>query len=111
MTKVPTAWALYEEKAIIIPLYKGKGSRQECGNCREIMCRVCPFRCIFLDLYGRVLIQSLIQVAESKVAEKQSGFRRGRGFVDPIYVAEKYVGKEMKLYTAIVQSARILEIK
>ncbi len=44
--EVPDDW----KKAIIVPLYKGKGSRSECGNYRGISLLSVPGK-----VYGRIL--------------------------------------------------------
>ena len=36
-------------------------------------------------VYGRVLIEWLIEVTEGKGSEKQGGFRKGKGCVDQIF--------------------------
>ncbi len=85
------------EKAIIVPLYKGKGSRSECSSFRGISLLSIPGK-----VYGRILTERLMEVTERKVSEDQGGFREGRGCVDQIFtmkrLVEGYLGKDKKLY-------------
>ncbi len=55
--EVPDDW----KKAIIVPLYKGKGSRSECSSYREISLLSVPGK-----VYGRILTERLMEVAEGK---------------------------------------------
>ncbi len=66
--EVPDDW----KKAIIVPLYKGKGSRSECSSYRAISLLSIPGK-----VYGRVLTERLMEVTEGKVSEDQGGFRKG----------------------------------
>ncbi len=59
------------KKAIIVPLYKGKGSRSECRSYREISLLSVPRK-----VYGRILTERLMEVTEWKVSEEQGGFRK-----------------------------------
>ncbi len=60
--EVPDDW----KKAIIVPLYKGKGSRNECGSYRGI-----SLLCVPGKVYGRILTERLMEVTERKVSEEQ----------------------------------------
>ncbi len=95
--EVPDDW----KKAIIVPLYKGKGSRSECSSYRGITLLSVPGK-----VYGRILTERLMEVTEGKVSEEQGGFRKGRGCVDQIFammmLVEEYLGKDKKLYAAFM---------
>ncbi len=95
--EVPDDW----KKAIIVPLYKGRGSRSECSSYRGISLLSVPE-----NVYGRILTERLMEVTEGKVSEEQGGFRKGRGCVDQIFVmkmlVEEYLGKDKKLYGAFM---------
>ncbi len=71
--EVPDDW----KKAIIIPLYKGKGSRSECSSYRGI-----SLLCVPGKVYGRILTERLMEVTEGKMSEEQAGFKKRRGCVD-----------------------------
>ncbi|KAK3893161.1 hypothetical protein Pcinc_003002 [Petrolisthes cinctipes] len=95
--EVPEDW----RRAIIVPLYKGKGSKDECGSYRGISLLSVPGK-----VYGKVLTERLMEVTGNKVSEEQGGFRKGRGCVDQIFalksIVEKYIGKGKKLYAAFM---------
>ncbi len=95
--EVPGDW----KKAIIVPLYKGKGSRSECSSYRGISLLSVPGK-----VYGRILTERLREVTEGKVSEDQGGFGKGRGCVDQIFamkrLVEGYLGKHKKLYAALM---------
>ncbi len=89
------------KKAVIMPLHKGKGSKDECNNYRGISLLSVPGK-----IHGRILIKRLMQVTEKKVSDEQGGFRKGKTCVDQIFVIkmlmEEYLGKDMKLYAAFM---------
>ncbi len=74
--EVPDDW----KKAIIVPLYKGKGSRSECSSHRGISLLSVPRK-----VDGRILTEKLMEVTERRVTEQQGGFRKGRECVDQIF--------------------------
>ncbi len=77
--EVPDDW----KKAIIVLLYKGKGSRSECNSYRGISLLNVPGK-----VNGRILTERLIEVTEGKVSEEQGCFRKGRGCVDQIFAVK-----------------------
>ena len=68
----------------IVPLYKGKGDALDCKNNRGISLLSVPGK-----VYGRILIERVIESSESQIGEEQSCFRKGRSCVDRIYVKKK----------------------
>ncbi len=82
---VPADWT----KAIIVPVYKGKGRRGDCGSYRGINLLSVPG-----NLYGKVIRERVQRLTEEKISEEQGGFRKERGCVDRIFsfrtVVEKY---------------------
>ncbi len=74
------------EKAIIVPLYKVISSRSECSTYRGISLLSVPGK-----VYGRILIERLMEVTEGKVSEEQGGFRKGRGCVDQLFAVKRIV--------------------
>ena len=93
--KVPNDWV----RAIIVPLYKGKGDRNECKNYRGISLLSIPGK-----VYGRILIERVRVLTEGMIGDEQCGFRSGRGCVDQVFVmkqmSEKFYGKNKSLYVA-----------
>ena len=94
---VPKDWV----KAIMVPIYKGKGSKDECGSYRGISLLSIPGK-----VYGKVIIERVMEITESRISEEQGGFRKGRGCVDQIFsvkmTVEKYLAKDRKLYAAFM---------
>ncbi len=72
---VPDEW----KKAVIVPLHKGKGNKDECNNYRGISLLSVPG-----TIYGRILIERLMQFTEKKVSDEQGGFRKGKSYVNQI---------------------------
>ena len=92
---VPNDWV----RAIVVPLYKGKGDRNECKNYRGISLLSIPGK-----VYGRILIERVRALTEGMIGDEQCGFRSGRGCVDQVFVmkqmSEKFCGKNKRLYVA-----------
>ena len=85
----------------MVPLYKGKGAVHECSNLRGIsLLRVVG------KVYGRILIDRIREKTENVIMKVQSGFRRGRGCTDQIFIVrricEKYLGKGKDVYFAFL---------
>lgn len=95
--RVPVDWC----KAVIVPLYKGKGSQQDCKSYRGI-----SLLSIVGKLYAKVLITRVMDETEEKIWDVQAGFRRGMGCVDQIFslrnISEKCLGKHQKVFCAFV---------
>ena len=93
--RVPNDWM----KAIIVPLYKGKGDKSDCKNYRGISLLSIPGK-----VYGRILIEKVRFLTEGMIGEEQCGFRSGRGCVDQVFVmrqlSEKMIDKKKSLYAA-----------
>ena len=67
---MPIEW----HSAGIVPLYKGKGDKNECSNSKGI-----SLLCVVGKLYERVLIKRIWDCAHSAIGEEQCGFRSDRG--------------------------------
>ena len=95
--KVPKDWKI----GCIVPLYKGKGDPLECKNNRGISLLSVPGK-----VYGRILIERVIENSEGQIGEEQSGFRKGRSCADQIFVLrqvfEKMKEKKRKVYVAFM---------
>ena len=81
---VPNEW----KTGCIIPLYKGKGDPLECKNNRGISLLSVPGK-----VYGRILIERVIENSEGQIGEEQSGFRKGRSCADQIFVLRQLCEK------------------
>ncbi|KAJ2945399.1 hypothetical protein O0L34_g204 [Tuta absoluta] len=95
--RVPSDWC----KAIIVPLYKGKGSQLDCKNYRGI-----SLLSVVGKLYAKVLIERVMKETDEKVWDAQAGFRKGMGCTDHVFslrcIAEKFLAKNQKVYCAFV---------
>ncbi len=74
-SKVPEDW----RKAIIVPLYKGKGKRKECNNYMGI-----SLVSVAGKIYGRILNERMMKITDKSVGDEQGGFRKGRGCLNQI---------------------------
>ena len=94
---VPLDWV----SACVVPLYKGKGDKFDCGSFRGI-----SLLSVVGKLYGRILIERVREGTENVIGEEQGGFRRGRGCVDQVFamrqVCEKYLDKGKDVYWAFM---------
>ena len=88
-------------RSIVVPLYKGKGDKTECGSYRGISLLSVPGK-----LYGRIIIERVRRRTENAREEEQSGFRKGRGCVDQVYalknVLEKMTEKQKEVFMAFL---------
>ena len=77
----------------MVPLHKGKG---------DVHFRSISLLSVVGKVYGRVLINRIGDKTENVIAEVQSGFRRGRGCTDQMFIVrqicEKYLGKGKDVY-------------
>ncbi len=84
-----------------MPLYKGKGNREECNNYRGISLLSVPSK-----IYGRILNERLTMITGKSVGNEQGGFWKGRGSEDQIFavkiLVEKYLEKDRKLFGAFM---------
>ncbi len=70
---------LQRTSACVVPLYKGKGDMSECSNFRDIS---------LVSVVERIRCGT-----ESMVGEEQSGFRKGRGCMDQVFVVRQVCDK------------------
>ena len=79
---VPAEW----KKAIIIPIFKNKGSKLDCSNHRGISLISVPSKLLL-----RVLLNKIKPNIEERLREQQAGFRGGRSTVDQIFALRQVV--------------------
>jgi len=60
------------QEALIVSLYKNKGSKSDCGNYRGI-----SLLSIAGKIFARVMLNRLTTVSEQNLPEAQCGFRPG----------------------------------
>ena len=98
--RVPDEW----KKAIIVPLFKNKGSRLDCGNYRGISLISVPSK-----TFMRVLLNKIKPQLEEKLREEQAGFRGGRSTVDQIFALRQIVEKRWEYALPVYCSFMDLE--
>ena len=95
--RVPAEW----KKAIIVPIFKNKGSKLDCANYRGISLTSVPSK-VFL----RVLLNRVKPIIEERLREEQAGFRGARSTVDQIFALRQVVEKRwehaMPVYCAFM---------
>ena len=83
--------------ALIVALYKNKGSKADCGKYRVI-----SLLSIARKIIARIILNRLIAVSEVNLPEAQCGFRPGRSTVDMIFtvrqVQDKCLEQNLDLY-------------
>ena len=92
---VPQDW----RDALMVVLYKGKGSKDDCGNYRGIS---------LLSVVGKVLSRIILDrmlkhIADDVLPESQCGFRAGRRTVDMIFTAQQLQEKAMEQRKGLYQ--------
>ena len=94
---VPADW----KKAVIVPLYKGKGEKAECKNYRGI-----SLLSIVGKVYGMILTERMRKITDGMIGDEQGGFRPGRGCVDQVFavrqISEKAREKGKKVYAGFM---------
>ena len=63
--------------AVIAPLYKDKGERNECKKYRGI-----SLLSVVGKIYARILIDRVCRMTRGLIDDEQDGFREGRVYVD-----------------------------
>jgi hypothetical protein len=89
---VPEDW----KKAIVVPIFKNKGSKEECGNYRGISLLSVPGK-----LFMRVLLNRIKDPLETEFREEQAGFRRGRSTVEQIFALRQIIEKKWEFGRAV----------
>ncbi len=96
--EVPEDW----RKAIIVPLYKGKGNREEFNNYRGISLLSVPGK-----IYGRILNERMMKITRKSVGDEPGDFWKGRGCVDQTFALKVIVEKhpeDSRLFATFVDS-------
>ena len=102
--------------ALIVALYKNKGSKADCGNYRDI-----SLLSITGKTFARIILNRLIAVSEANIPEAQCGFRPeaqcgfrpGRSTVDMVFtvrqVQEKCLEQNLDLYTVFIDLTKAFD--
>ena len=94
--------------ALIVSLYKKKGSKSDCGNYRGI-----SLLSVAGKIFARILLNRLITVSERSLPEAQCGFRPGRVTVDMIFVVrqvqEKCIEQNKALYSVFIDLTKAFD--
>jgi hypothetical protein len=96
--KAPVDW----KRALIAPLFKGKGSARDATNHRPISLLSIPGK-----VYALILLHCVSDQADSQLLESQSAFRSKRGLSDASYTLrsimyKSYRHKQLSLYLAFI---------
>ena len=84
--RVPMDW----RRAVIVPLYKGKGSRMQCASYRAI-----SLISIAAKVYTKIIERRMRVKSEGLLWEAQGGFRNGRGCMDQVFSLRNIVEKRL----------------
>jgi hypothetical protein len=74
--RAPVDW----KRALIVPLYKGKGDRKVADNYRGISLLSIPGK-----VYATILMRRVYEQVDSQLSDAQSAFRKGRGIGDAVF--------------------------
>ena len=87
--------------ACIVPLCKGKGDTRECGSYRGI-----SLLSVVGKVYGRVLIERVIECTDGAIGGEQCGFRKGMSCSDQVFavrqICEKKLEKHQEVFWAFM---------
>ena len=93
--RMPELW----RKSILVPIFKGKGDVQECGNYRGI-----KLMSHSMKIWEKVIEKRLR--SETTVSRNQFGFMPGKSTMEPIFcmrqIVEKYREKKRKLCVVFI---------
>ena len=94
--------------ALIISLYKKKGSKLDCGNYRGI-----SFLLVAGQIFVQVILNRLITVSEQTLPEAQCSFRPGRSLLDVIFAVrqlqEKCIEQNKHLYSGFIDLTKAFD--
>ncbi len=77
----------------MVPLCMGKGDKFECSSFRGI-----NLLSMVGKVYGKVLVERIWCGTKRMVGEEQSGFWKGRGCMDQVFVVRQVCEKERKCF-------------
>ena len=94
--------------ALIVSLYKKKGSKSDCGSYRGI-----SLLSVAGKIFARVILNRLITVSEQTLQEAQCAFRPDRSTVDMIFAVrqlqEKCIEQNKPLYSEFIDLTKAFD--
>ena len=94
--------------ALIVSLYKNKGSKSDCGNYRGISLLSTAGK-----ILAKVLLNRIMTVSEQNLPEAQRGFRPGRSTDDMVFamrqLQEKCIEQSMPLNTVFIDLTKAFD--
>ena len=97
---VPGDW----KSACIVPLYKGKGDTRECGSYRGI-----SLLSVVGKVYGRILIERVIECTDGAIGGEQCGFRKGMSCSDQVFAVRQICEKKLEKHQDVFWAFMDLE--
>jgi len=101
---VPTDW----QRAIVIPIWKKKGSKRDCGKYRGI-----SLLSHVGKMFSKILEKRIRPIVEPQLSESQFGFRKGRGCTDAIFalrqLCEKGIEFNKDLYMVFIDQEKAFD--
>ena len=83
---LPQDWKLAE----VVPQYKSKGKRSDCGNCRGISLLSVPGK-----VFASIILNRCKDALDQVLREEQCGFRKNRGSTDQLFALRQILEKCM----------------
>ena len=83
---LPQDWKLVE----VVPLYKSKGKRSECGNYRGISLLSVPGK-----VFASIILNRCKDALDQVLREEQCGFQKSRGCTDQLFAFRQILEKCM----------------
>lgn len=96
------------KQAIIVPIWKGKGSKRDCNQYRGISLLSHAGK-----LYAKILEKRLRPILEQQLSDSQMGFRKNRSCTDAIFtlkqLAEKAIEYDQNLCVAFIDQEKAFD--
>jgi hypothetical protein len=103
--EVPDDW----QRAIIVPIWKKKGSKRECEKYRGISL----LSHIGKKMYAKILEKRIRPTVEYQLSGAQFGFRKNRGCTDAIFalgqLCERSIEYNQDLYTIFIDQEKAFD--
>jgi hypothetical protein len=96
------------QKSIIIPIWKKKGSKRDCGKYRGISILSHTGK-----MYAKIMEKRIRPIAEAQLCQAQFGFRKYRGCTDAIFalrqMCEKTIEFNQELHMVFVDQEKAFD--